>query len=403
MVNPVTQNKSGRPTGARSPDASTIRTGGRSNGWADEAAALQLFAHLEGGGGLNVARRTGVDPATFTTELEILAVRGFGDMGTCARNRMVQDRFIADQRSCGLRLHLDSVPPDTPIREIVDRCWVWESHLEQKSGSSPGTDLDRGHSGVSVDSRELFRENSLRTVGCPEVESRIPVPFSCGRPGHGVNRCSRMDTSFPFLLRGWSVDIWDGQYRAVWPGGSMARSPPGNEGWSGRSASRIICDQGTIDPGGGERASPVTRSQLIWGSLVGHVHGSGWSSSTHAFPPLGSHPPVFPSGIHKRDNRSMLVLVYSVLGQRDRVVPDTPIGMGGSSPSFVLPVSGARRPRMGMRPAGWNSRSPKKVSGDYVATDNGVVPDGKTSEVGKMDSFPDGLAVKRNASVVPIR
>ena len=164
---------------------------------------------------------------------------------------------------------------------------------------------------MSGDSREstLFRKNSLRTVGCPEVESRIPVPvasvvqsdivgprdvrsrcnqyfspgimpsliarllraaqednpvevkeppdagarrpsvapgagmpgrnqlagdgvFSCGRPGHGVNRCSRVDTSFPFLLLDWSVDIRDGQYRAVWPGGSIARSPLGNEGWS---------------------------------------------------------------------------------------------------------------------------------------------------------------------------
>ena len=55
-----------------------------------------------------------------------------------------------------------------------------------------------------------------------------------------------------------------------------------------------------------------------------------------------------------------------------------------------------------MRPAGWNSRSPKKLSGDYVATDNGVVPDGKTSEVGKMNSFLDGLAVKRNTRVVPL-
>ena len=36
-----------------------------------------------------------------------------------------------------------------------------------------------------------------------------------------------------------------------------------------------------------------------------------------------------------------------------------------------------------------------------MATDNGVVPDGKTSEVGKMDIFPDGLVVKRNARVVP--
>ena len=144
----------------------------KSNGWADETAVLQLFAHLEGEalnmallmpegeranreglsqgisnyycspGRLAVLRRkfesvtcrTGADPATFTTELEILAVRGFGDMGTCARNRMVRDRFIADQRSCGLRRHLDSVPPHMPIWEIVDRCRVWESHSEQKSG-----------------------------------------------------------------------------------------------------------------------------------------------------------------------------------------------------------------------------------------------------------------------------
>ena len=49
-----------------------------------------------------------------------------------------------------------------------------------------------------------------------------------------MNRCSRVDTSFLFLPRGWLVDIRDGQYRAVWPGGSMARSPPANERWSGR-------------------------------------------------------------------------------------------------------------------------------------------------------------------------
>ena len=93
------------------------------DGWMDEMAALQLFAHLEGEA-LNVAllmskeesanwkgllqglsnycnslkrltvfrrkfesvtHRAGADPATFATELEILAVRGFGDMGTRTR------------------------------------------------------------------------------------------------------------------------------------------------------------------------------------------------------------------------------------------------------------------------------------------------------------------------------
>ena len=69
---------------------------------------------------------------------------------------------------------------DMLIREIVDRCRVWESHSEQKRGSAPGTDLDRRLSGVSGDSREstLFRANSLRAVGCPEVDSRIAVPVA---------------------------------------------------------------------------------------------------------------------------------------------------------------------------------------------------------------------------------
>ena len=70
-----------------------------------------------------------------------------------------------------------------------------------------------------------------------QVSEAEPVCFSCGRPGHGVNRCSRVDTSFPFLPPGWSVAIQDGQYRAVWPGGSMVRFQSGNEGWSGREVS----------------------------------------------------------------------------------------------------------------------------------------------------------------------
>ena len=121
-----------------------------------------------------------------------------------------------------------------------------------------------------------------------------------------------------------------------------------------------------------------------------------------SFSTIGQPSASVPSGIHEQDNRRMPALAQPVLGQRDQVVPDSPIGMGGSSPSLVPPVSGAWRPRRGMRPAGWNSRSPKKLSGDYVATDNGVVSDGKTSKDGKMDSFPDGLVVKRNARVVPL-
>ena len=75
-----------------------------------------------------VVRRDGEDPSIFVTELETLAVRAFGDVGPGGQIRMVRDRFVTGHRDCDLRRHLDSVHPDTQIREIVDRCRVWESH-----------------------------------------------------------------------------------------------------------------------------------------------------------------------------------------------------------------------------------------------------------------------------------
>ena len=52
----------------------------------------------------------------FATALEMLAVKAFGDMGQTARLRLIR--------------HLDSTPPETPIRDVVDRCRVWESHAD---------------------------------------------------------------------------------------------------------------------------------------------------------------------------------------------------------------------------------------------------------------------------------
>ena len=50
------------------------------------------------------------------------------NMGQTARLRLIRDRFIAGHENCDLRRYLDCVPPDTPLRDIVDRCRVWESH-----------------------------------------------------------------------------------------------------------------------------------------------------------------------------------------------------------------------------------------------------------------------------------
>ena len=149
-----------------------------SNGWDDATAALQLLSRLEGDA-LNVAllvpasRRTsrtglvdalsahygspgrladygrqfdkttwsaGEDPSIFTIALETLAVKAFGDMGQAARLRLIWDRIIAGHSSCELRRYLDSVPPETPIRDVGDRCRVWEGHAdpEIRRVSKPG-------------------------------------------------------------------------------------------------------------------------------------------------------------------------------------------------------------------------------------------------------------------------
>ena len=140
----------------------------RSNGWDNDTAALQLFSHLEGDA-LNMdllvplarrlsrtgmvdalsvhygspgqladyrrqfertTRTAGEDPSIFATALETLAVKAFGDMGQTARLRLICNRFIVGHSSCELRRHLDSVSPETPIRDMVDHCRVWESHTD---------------------------------------------------------------------------------------------------------------------------------------------------------------------------------------------------------------------------------------------------------------------------------
>ena len=100
----------------------------------------------------------GTDPSIFAVELEMLAMRAFGDMSQIVRLRLVRDRFIAGQVRCTLRRHLDSVAPETPIRDIVDLCRVWESHADLM-----------GHRGW-----------------CPSQRQPIPVyAINNGEPGNG--------------------------------------------------------------------------------------------------------------------------------------------------------------------------------------------------------------------------
>ena len=276
----------------------------KSNGWSEETAALQLFAHLKGEA-LNVAllltkekreswtglvsglsayyqspgrlavlrrrfksafRRPGLDPATFATELGILAIQGFEDMKEQARDTMIRDKFIAGQRQYALRRQLDGFAQDTPIGEIVDSCRVWESHsdpdgiatvnCESDAGNQPGDSRtrERMKSVINVQPMVVEKESQEPVVGNKEDSSVIevlvnqllqstqeqdratamgPVCFSCVDGGHRINRCPQVNADFPFLPAGWSVNKDNGQYRATRMNRTLAEVP-GNEQWSER-------------------------------------------------------------------------------------------------------------------------------------------------------------------------
>ena len=65
-------------------------------------------------------RRPGLDPATFATELGILAIQGFEDMKEQARDTMIRDKFIAVQRRSHCRRSGPATdgPPDAGSPEF---------------------------------------------------------------------------------------------------------------------------------------------------------------------------------------------------------------------------------------------------------------------------------------------
>ena len=129
-------------------------------------------------------RQPGFDPATFATDLGMLAIQGFGDMREQARDTMIRDKFITGQGQCALRRQLDGFAQSTPIGEIVDSCRVWESHSD--SNRIPMGNYDSEVGSQSSDSRTWER----RKVGVaieerePEAEGQECTSFTREIGGH---------------------------------------------------------------------------------------------------------------------------------------------------------------------------------------------------------------------------
>ena len=119
-----------------------------------------------------MTRPPGDDPAAFTIELETLLRKAIVDVDASVRLQLVRDRFIDGQEKCALRRHLDSVWPDTPIADIVDRCRVWESHEEIDSGRGINPKLDCPHAVFQVTDSNNNEQDETST-GLDVVENLI--------------------------------------------------------------------------------------------------------------------------------------------------------------------------------------------------------------------------------------
>ena len=157
------------------------------------------------------------DPSIFAIALETLAVKAFGDMSPNARLRLIRDRFVAGHENCALRWHLDSVPPETPIRDIVDRCRVCESHADNRTSADTGTPAD------THIVRDFAGMLTVRSAS-PDADTTAP-DWDCGNGdlvtaptsrdwttivwqiGLQVGRCPELDETFPYMLPGWWAAI----------------------------------------------------------------------------------------------------------------------------------------------------------------------------------------------------
>ena len=252
----------------------------KSNGWPEETAALQLFAQLKGEA-LNVAllltrekreswtglvsglsayyqspgrlavlrrrfesafRRPGLDPATFATELGILAIQGFEDMKEQARDTMKRDKFIAGQRQCVWESHSDldrvsmvncdsdvgNQPGDSRTRERRKLVVNVQPKVVDTERQEPRVGNMKDPSMLEVLVNQLLQSTQGEILRRDRPPAVGPVCFSCGDGGHRINRCPQVNADFPFLPMGWSMNMDNGQYRATRINQKLLEEP-GNE------------------------------------------------------------------------------------------------------------------------------------------------------------------------------
>ena len=192
-------------------------------------------------------RQPGLDPAMYATNLGMLAIQGFGDMGGQIRDKLIRDKFISGQEQMALRRQLDGFSEDTPIGEIVDSCRVWESHsdanwiprgrYESEVGSRDSRAREQKEAEGVIERQEQEAErkkrveivrllravhSSMEAARARERDGVLTGGQACsldGSDGHGVHQRPRMGTA---------VQVQ--QITTGWPHGTKRRNRGINKG-----------------------------------------------------------------------------------------------------------------------------------------------------------------------------
>ena len=124
-----------------------------------------------------MTRPPGDDPSAFAIELETLARKAFVDVDASVRLQLVRDRLIIGQEHRALRRHLDSVGPDTPISDIVDRCRVMARHepTGPRGGFQVTQQISDEHSKMSTEPDPAPSEFEILAQRLREMAQQ-PVP-----------------------------------------------------------------------------------------------------------------------------------------------------------------------------------------------------------------------------------
>ena len=99
---------------------------------------------------------------------------------------------------------LAKAPETSPMDKVV-QLLLLETE-KRKTGPSGSGRISRIGNNASNVSRRITAATTTAPVSTGTTRLAGNEVFSCGKTGHGANRCPTLDVTFPFILPGWKAE-----------------------------------------------------------------------------------------------------------------------------------------------------------------------------------------------------